>query len=119
MVHKRLQSFRYAWAGLRHLAASEHNGWIHAVATGLVLGASIYFQLAIEEWRWIVLAIALVWLAEGFNTAIERLSDAVSIEPNDNIGYAKDVAAGAVLIAAVTAVVIGLTIFGPHIFGRF
>jgi len=80
-----------------------------------VLTASIYFHLTSDEWRWIILAIALVWLAEALNTAIERLSDAVTIEPNENIGYAKDVAAGAVLAAAAFAVVIGLTIFIPHI----
>ena len=62
-----------------------------------------------------ILAISIVWLAEAFNTAIERLSDAVTVEPNDNIGYAKDVAAGAVLSAALVAVVIGLTIFLPRL----
>jgi diacylglycerol kinase (ATP) len=80
-----------------------------------VLAAAIYFRLSTDEWRWIILAIALVWLAEGFNTAIERLSDAVTVEPNENIGYAKDVAAGAVLMAAVIAVVIGVTIFLPRL----
>jgi diacylglycerol kinase len=57
----------------------------------------------------------LVWLAEALNTAIERLADAVTLEPNENIGYAKDVAAGAVLAAAIISVVIGLTIFVPHV----
>jgi diacylglycerol kinase (ATP) len=80
-----------------------------------VIAASIYFRLTPDEWRWIVLAIALVWLAEAFNTAIERLSDAVTLERNENIGYAKDVAAGAVLAAAAFATIIGLTIFLPHI----
>jgi diacylglycerol kinase (ATP) len=56
-----------------------------------------------------------VWLAETLNTAIERLADAVTLEPNENIGYAKDVAAGAVLAAAIISVVIGLTIFIPHL----
>ena len=49
------------------------------------------------------------------NTAIERLADAVTLEPNENVGYAKDVAAGAVLTAAILSAVIGLTIFVPHI----
>ena len=80
-----------------------------------MLATAIYFRLSSDEWRWIILAIALVWLAEGFNTAIERLSDAVTVEPNENIGYAKDVAAGAVLMAAIIAVVIGLTIFLPRL----
>ncbi|HKC02314.1 MAG TPA: diacylglycerol kinase family protein [Sphingomicrobium sp.] len=114
-VHKRLQSFRYAWAGLRHFAAYEHNGWIHAGATVAVIVASIYFRLTGDEWRWVILAIALVWLSEALNTAIERLADAITLEPNESIGYAKDVAAGAVLAAAIVSVVIGLTIFVPHI----
>ncbi|HXC74742.1 MAG TPA: diacylglycerol kinase family protein [Sphingomicrobium sp.] len=114
-VHQRLQSFRYAWAGLRHFAAHEHNGWIHAGATVAVLAAAIFFRLTADEWRWIILAIALVWLAEALNTAIERLADAVTLEPNDNIGIAKDVAAGAVLAAAAFSAVIGLMIFLPHL----
>ena len=61
------------------------------------------------------MAIALVWLAEALNTAIERLADAITLEPNENIGYAKDVAAGAVLAAAIISAVIGLTIFVPHL----
>ena len=68
-----------------------------------------------DEWRWVILAIGLVWLAEALNTAIERLANAITIEPNASIGYAKDVAAGAVLIAAIVASAIGLTIFMPHL----
>jgi diacylglycerol kinase (ATP) len=80
-----------------------------------VLAAAIYFRLTSDEWRWVILAIALVWLAEALNTAIERLADAVTLEPNENIGYAKDVAAGAVLAASIISVVIGLTIFLPRL----
>jgi diacylglycerol kinase len=100
---------------LRHFAAVEHNGRIHAVATALVVAAAIHFRLSADEWRWIILAIALVWLAETLNTAIERLADAITIEPTENIGYAKDVAAGAVLAAAVVSTVIGSTIFLPRL----
>ena len=84
-----------------------------------MLAASVYFRLLPDEWRWIILAIALVWLAEALNTAIERLADAITIEPNENIGYAKDVAAGAVLAAAIISVVIGLTIFLPRLIVLF
>jgi diacylglycerol kinase len=80
-----------------------------------VLAASIYFRLSSDEWRWIILAITLVWLAETLNTAIERLANAVTLEPNENIGHAKDVAAGAVLAASIISVVIGLTIFFPRL----
>ena len=80
-----------------------------------MLAAAIFFRLTADEWRWIIFAIALVWLAEALNTAIERLADAVTLEPNDNIGIAKDVAAGAVLAAAAFSAVIGLMIFLPHL----
>jgi diacylglycerol kinase (ATP) len=99
---------------LRHFAAVEHNGRIHAVAAA-VAAAAIIFRLSIDEWRWIILAIALVWLAETLNTAIERLADAITLEPNETIGYAKDVAAGAVLAAATVSLVIGSTIFLPRL----
>jgi diacylglycerol kinase (ATP) len=71
--------------------------------------------LSPDEWRWVILAIGLVWLAEALNTAIERLANAITIEPNASIGYARDVAAGAVLIATIVASAIGLTIFMPHL----
>ena len=102
-------------AGLRHFAAVERNGWIHACASVVVVAAGFYFRLTVHEWRWVILAIALVWLAEAFNTAIERLGDAITFEPNDFLKYAKDVSAGAVLIAAVTSALIGLTIFVPYL----
>lgn len=95
--------------------ADEHNGWIHAGATAVVLGTSVYFRLSSDEWRWIILAIGLVWLSEALNTAIERLADAVTLERNEHIGYAKDVAAGAVLAASIISSVIGLTIFVPKL----
>jgi diacylglycerol kinase len=83
----------------------------------LAVLASIYFRLSAEEWRWVILAIALVWLTEALNTAVERLGDAVSLESNDYLKFAKDVSAGAVLVASVTSALIGLTIFVPHILG--
>jgi len=112
---KRLHSLRYALAGLRTLLLTQHNAWIHAVATLLVLAAGLWFGLSPYEWLWLVLAMTLVWTAEAFNTALELLADAVTREPHPLIGQAKDVAAGAVLISAIGAVIIGATIFGPHL----
>ena len=111
----RLRSFRYAAAGLGTLLRTQHNAWIHAAATLLVIGAALYFGLNAYEWLWLVLALALVWTAEAFNTAIELLADAVTREPHPLIGQAKDVAAGAVLIAALAALVIGVLVLGPHV----
>ena len=81
----------------------------------VVVAISIYFQLSLDDWRWIILAIGFVWLAEVLNTAIERLADAVTLEQDPSIGYAKDVAAGAVLTAVFVSTAIGLTVFVPHL----
>jgi diacylglycerol kinase (ATP) len=68
-----------------------------------------------EEWRWLILAIALVWSAEALNTAIERLSDAISIEMNERLKFAKDTAAWGVFVAIIAASLIVLTVFVPRI----
>jgi diacylglycerol kinase (ATP) len=67
------------------------------------------------EWCAIALACAAVWIAESLNTALEYLADAISPERHARIGDAKDVAAGAVLISAVTAIIVGIVIFGPYV----
>lgn len=115
---ERLSSFRFALRGLRILLAVEHNARIHFGATLAVIFAGILFHLAIEEWRWLILAIALVWAAEAFNTAVERLGDAITFERNANIGTAKDVAAGAVLVCSLASAAIGATVFAPHLMAR-
>jgi diacylglycerol kinase (ATP) len=116
---KRLQSFGYAIAGLRELLKTQHNAWIHLLATVLVLGVGLFLQINRFEWCWLLVAITVVWFAEAFNTALEFLADALHPDNHPGIGKAKDVAAGAVLISAIGAVVIGLLILGPHILIRF
>lgn len=111
----RLCSVRYALAGLRTLLRTQHNAWIHAVATLLVVAAALAFGLNAYEWLWLVVALALVWTAEAFNTALELLADAVTREQHPLIGQAKDVAAGAVLLAALAALVIGVLVLGPYV----
>ena len=90
----RIRSFKYAFRGIFHLLRSQHNAWIHAFATILVVLAGFYFQLAAAEWCWIVLAMTSVWTAEALNTAFELLCDATTQEFHPLIGRAKDVAAG-------------------------
>jgi len=111
----RLHSLRYALAGLRTLLLTQHNAWIHAVATVLVVVAGLVLGLSAAEWCWLVLAMTLVWMAEALNTALEFLADAVTQDFHPLILQAKDVAAAAVLIAAIGALVIGLLVFGPHL----
>ena len=114
----RLRSFRYAFAGIGMLLKSQHNAWIHALATVIVIGAGLWFKVAAGEWCWLVLAIMAVWSAEAMNTAFEFLADAASPGFHPLVKHAKDVAAGAVLLAAIGAAVIGLLVFAPYLMGQ-
>ena len=118
-VAARIRSFRCALRGVRHTLLSQHNAWIHAVATVAACGLGLLLGLSKLEWCAIVLAIAGVWTAEAFNTALESLCDLASPEFHPRVEKAKDTAAGAVLIAAVGAVVIGLLVFGPPLLRAF
>ena len=93
----------------------QHNAWIHATATIVVIAASFFFQLSGAEWCWIILAVAIVWTAEALNTAFEFLADVASPEFHPIVRDAKDVAAGAVLVTAIASAIIGAVIFGPHL----
>lgn len=109
----RLKSFSHAFAGIVILLRSQHNAWIHAAATVIVSVMGVWLRLSATEWCLIVLAVTLVWMAEALNTAVEFLADVVSPEFHPLVKCAKDVAAGAVLIAATGAVVIGVLVLGP------
>jgi len=110
---ERLRSFHYALRGVRTMLVSQHNAWIHAVATFAVCVAGLLVGLSTLEWCAIVLAIVGVWTAEALNTALEFLCDVASPEFHPLVEKAKDVAAGAVVIAALGAVAIGLLVLGP------
>ena len=112
---ERLRSFQYAFRGIGILIQSQHNAWIHAFATMAVIIAGMLWGISKEEWIGIVLTIVVVWAAEALNTAFEYLADAVNPSFHPLVKNAKDVAAGAVLLAAIGAVVIGVIIFGPHL----
>jgi len=92
---------------------TQHNAWIHAVATLLVILAGLYFSVGPGEWCWLVLAMMAVWTAEALNTALELLADVASPEFHPLVAQAKDVAAGAVLLSALGSVAIGVFILGP------
>lgn len=107
--------FAYAAQGVVFLLRTQANARIHLLATVAVCAAGAALGLGRAEWLWIVVAIVLVWSAEAFNTALECLADALHPEQHPGIGRAKDVAAAAVLIAAVGAALIGLLVFAPHL----
>ena len=111
----RLRSFGHAFRGLGILVQTQHNARIHALAAILVVAAGILLRISPAEWALIVLAIVCVWVAEALNTAIELLVDLASPGPHALAGKAKDVAAGAVLVAAIGSVIVGVLVFGPHV----
>jgi diacylglycerol kinase (ATP) len=112
----RIRSFKFAFQGIWIMLKSQHNAWVHACATILVILAGLYFKLSSREWCWIVLAIMAVWTSEALNTAFEFLADAASPEYHPLVKKSKDVAAGAVLISAIGSVIIGILVFAPCLF---
>lgn len=110
-MRKRIESFGYALKGLGLFFRTQPNARIHCVILLFVLILGAFLKLNFGEWMAIVFAAGLVFVAELFNTAIEFLTDLVSPDFNELAGKVKDVAAGAVLIAAITAVVIGVLVF--------
>jgi diacylglycerol kinase len=112
-------SFKFAFRGLLVLLQTQRNARVHLLATALAIGAGVYFDITEFEWCGIIFAIALVWITEALNTALEFLADATMPKHHDLVGKAKDVAAAAVLVAAIAALFVGLLIFGPAIAVRF
>jgi diacylglycerol kinase (ATP) len=117
-VRERAQSFVNAGRGIATMFASQANVRIHAVATVAAVALGLWLRLSVGEWCWIALAIALVWVAEAQNSALEALADAVHPQRDARVGRAKDTAAGAVLLAAIASAVIGALVFGPRLFAR-
>ena len=111
----RLAGFRYAFQGVRLFLRSEPNARIHALATGLVIIGVFGLHVTITEAAILFLAIGLVWAAELFNTAMEKMMDIYSTEHHPGIGFVKDVAAGAVAVCALTAAITGGIIFIPKL----
>jgi len=105
---------RYALRGLRFLL-EERNARLLLAGTLVALAAGYYYELEPLEWCAVVFAITLLWVAEGLNSALERLTDLVSPGHHPLAGKAKDIAAGAVFLAVLGAVSIGIVIFGPRL----
>ena len=114
----RARSFRHAFRGVATLFVTQPNAWIHAAATAAVLALAGWLGLARHDFALLTLAIACVWAAEAANTALEHLADVVSPRLHEGIRKAKDVAAAAVLLAAVGAAIVGLLVMGPPLLAR-
>ena len=113
----RVQSFVHAFAGLDFVIRNEPNMRIHLAIAALAICAGLWLQIEASEWRWLIMAMAIVLATEAMNTGIEQACNAISRSFHPAIKAAKDVAAGAVLIASIAAALIGASIFLPRLAG--
>jgi diacylglycerol kinase (ATP) len=114
-MKKLIRSFGYAFKGVAYAAATQLNFRVHLALTLLAVFLGYTLGISITEWQWIILCIAIVLMAELFNTAIEMLTDLVSPEYNERAGRVKDMGAGAVVVTAIFALVTGIIIFLPKL----
>jgi len=113
-LKSRLKAFRYALSGWWFVIRTQRNAWIHMVVSITVILMSFILHISASSWALILLAIAMVWIAEFLNTALEAVVDlATNHQHHELARVGKDVGAAAVLIAAVSSVIIGLLILGP------
>lgn len=118
LFYDRIDSFKYALGGLKDMLSTEHNACVHAVFTVVVIPLAIWLRLPFVNFVLIVIAITLVWVAEAFNTVLEILVNMVSPRYSKVAKRAKDIAAAAVLIAAVGAFIIGVLLLGPPLLAK-
>ena len=109
----RFKSLGFALKGAIKLATTEHSVMVQSTIAVLLIGAGFYYDISREEWMFQTLAIGLVLSIEGLNTAVEKVADFIHPEFHEKIGFIKDIAAGAVFLAAITAIVIGCFIYIP------
>ncbi|HEV9037908.1 MAG TPA: diacylglycerol kinase family protein [Puia sp.] len=114
-VRARIKSFHYAIAGLRRFVNREHNARIHLVATILVIIVARVLEVSATEAAILAAVIGMVWVAEILNTCVEKLADHITKERHPEIEIIKDLAAGAVLVAAIVAIAAGSFIFIPKL----
>lgn len=112
----RLKSIGYAVKGAIKLITSEHSIMVQATIAVIMTIAGFYFGINRYEWMMQILVFGLVLGIEGLNTAVEKIADFVHPEFHERIGFIKDIAAGAVFFAALTAIAIGCIIYFPYLF---
>lgn len=118
-IRSRLTSFKNALVGWWHVVRTQQNAWIHAIATVSVLLVAFWLKLPLRDWVVLILTIGMVWMAEFINTALEIVVDLASPDLHPLARAGKDVGAAAVLIAAVSALVIGIILLGPPLLDKF
>ncbi len=114
-MHRLIRSFGHAFSGIGHGLQTQANLRIHLVFAVAAVVAGLWLHISVIEWAILAVTIMVVLSAELFNTAIEAVVDRTGSEPHPLSKIAKDTAAGAVLIGALGAVIVGLLIFGPRL----
>lgn len=114
----RIHSFRHAFAGMDHVLKTQKNAHIHTVATIAVILMAIWLGIPAIPFAVLILTIGTVWTAEFINTSLEAVVDLASPERHPLGKVGKDVGAAAVLIAAISSVIIGIIIMGPALLSK-
>ncbi len=117
-LYSRIRSFGHAFRGWWHVVRTQRNAWIHVFVTVVIVALSFWLRIGLRDWAVIVLTTAVVFITEFLNTAVEVVVDLASPQQHPLAKVAKDVGAGAVLIAAIGAVLVGLLILGPPLWDR-
>ena len=117
-IYNRARSFGYAFEGWWYVLKTQHNAWIHGIASILVFGFGLWLQISLRDWAVIILAMMAVWMGEFMNTAVEAVVDMAMPEKHPLAKVAKDVAAAAVLVGALGAALIGFMILGPPLWAK-
>ena len=110
----RMKSMTYAYQGAKKLITTEHSVMVQFSLGILMTIAGFYFGITKAEWIFQTFAIGLVMSMEGLNTAVEKIADFIHPNYHERIGFIKDIAAGAVFFAAMTAIAVGLIIYVPY-----
>jgi diacylglycerol kinase (ATP) len=114
-VHGRIKSVKFAVLGAYKLITTEHSVITQFLIGLLMTIAGFYFNISSTEWMFQVFSIGLIMSIEGLNTAVEKIADFIHPEYHEKIGFIKDIAAGAVMFSAITAIIIGAIIYVPKI----
>lgn len=117
-LRSRVKSFQYAFEGCWYVLRTQKNAWIHATIMLAVIVLALWLRISLRDWAVLVLVITIVWMAEFANSVLEALVDLISPEMDPLAKTAKDVSAGAVLVGAIGAVLVGLLILGPPLLER-
>lgn len=114
-LQSRLNSFGFAFKGIFKFFQQEYNAWIHLVATIAVFIAAVYYHVTNSELIALIIVSGFVWVAEIFNTVVEKIMDFISPGYHESVKCIKDLAAGGVMLSALTAVATGIIVFIPKI----